>query len=271
MQLVLRPMLANRVKWKKVKFPLLVQPKLNGLRAMAMKGQLVSRDSILWDMSTLPHIQEALSKLPEGYILDGELYAHGLSLQKINSRAAVSRKTMHEDAETVKLHVFDIVSSKGANERQQMLDELSTKFDSSLLRVRTYTSHTRDGVEALHSSFLNENYEGTMLRAYNDPYATKLTCGNKELRVDSLLKLKDFLDLDATILETVPGEGKLAGLVGSFLVQHQKAIFTVGSGLSMSEREELTQTDCVGKTVKVKYEMLSDKGVPLKPTIIAIL
>ena len=75
----LLPMLAKDYKkeLKKVTYPCYVQPKLDGMRALAVEEKLISRTGKLID--TLGHIK--LDQF-EDLILDGELYAHGFSFQE---------------------------------------------------------------------------------------------------------------------------------------------------------------------------------------------
>ena len=47
--------------------------------------------------------------------------------------------------------------------------------------------------------------------------------------------------------------------------------FRVGSGLASEEVDEFEHTPPIGRKAKVKYEMLSDDGTPLKPTLEAII
>lgn len=47
--------------------------------------------------------------------------------------------------------------------------------------------------------------------------------------------------------------------------------FQAGSGLSDAERVKFLCESPVGRIARIKFEMLSDGGVPLKPTIEVIL
>src|ERR1035437_6113310 len=79
------PMLAGMYLPQVAKFPLDVQPKLDGLRCLVGADDLVlrSRGGMTY---RLPHIADQLARiLPTGAIADGELYIHGVPLQAIFS------------------------------------------------------------------------------------------------------------------------------------------------------------------------------------------
>ena len=107
-----------------------------------------------------------------------------------------------------------------------------------------------------------------MYRSINDPYGMIDECGNKENRWATLLKRKDWLDMRCRIVGVNEGKGEFAGSVGAFVLQTEDGTtFQAGSGLTKFQRKAYWIEDPVGRIAVVNYEMLSDGGVPLKPTI----
>ena len=146
-----RPMLLQRWKDRVDSSPnnLFIQPKLRGFRCLASSSWLQSRTG---DRYYLPHIQQALSHLPEDVVLDGELYCHGLSEQEISSRVKCPVNA-HPEAHMISLFVFDIVEeSLTYAERWEALKELfneelptthtSTHQSDSSSSVPTHPLHT---------------------------------------------------------------------------------------------------------------------------------
>jgi len=139
--------------------------------------------------------------------------------------------------------------------------------------VSTLFAPDLDQAMKVFSVHKQHGYEGAMLRDPSAGYSIPATCTNKENRVTSLLKLKDWFDVDATIMHVEEGEGRFLGMTGSlYCALSNGKMFHVGSGLSDRERQWLwTHLDLVsGLSVKVRYEMFSDTGIPLKPTIIQV-
>jgi hypothetical protein len=111
-----------------------------------------------------------------------------------------------------------------------------------------------------------------MYRHPDKPYGFAHNCGNQQNRWPYLLKRKDWMDDDFPIVDfkTTTGAKGFRGFQLTCLLP-SGSTFDVGSGLDTLEVDDFTLNSPIGKTAKVKYEMLSDSGVPLKPTILAIL
>ena len=268
----MKPMKAHRLKdhWKRVTFPVYTQPKLNGLRCLYAEGVFQSNAQEVWRPNVLAHLQLAIfsSMMPQGWILDGELYVHGWSLQQINSAAGVLRKDRAERTFEVEYHVFDVIPTATPHdkfsERLELLELMRAwfPFDSKIRIVRTRMAENRWQIDNVHKENVKAGYEGTMIRL-DEGYGFQELCGNKENRWHRLLKYKDWLDEEYEVLGFEWGEGKHEGRVGSLKLEHNGQPFTAGSGLSDEQRDP----NNLPKWVRVKYEMLSDGGVPLKPTI----
>lgn len=258
-----------------------MQPKLNGIRMMALNGVLMSRDGLVWKDHCLTHIREALSLLPKDKVFDGELYCHGLSLQEINSRIAVVRQDPHPEELNISYHIFDYVSLEPFFERSAHLHRwlhAAQQQCSHLLPIKWVHTHFAPTYESAHAFFRlcqAERYEGAMFRDPLSPYSLPSTCSNKENRTPWLLKKKDWEDMDALILAVLEGEGWASGTCGSLLLRTPEGVeFKAGSGLDLLQRDKLWslrhEIESLSWIAKIRYEMLSLSRVPLKPTIILL-
>lgn len=214
----------------------------------------------------LTHIREDLSKLSPNWLFDGELYLHGESLQKINSAVAVTRKEPSPKTSQVQYHIFDMLDINEPVEefayRLEKLQMIKLLAGPSVQVVETRVINSRNELDAYHKQNRANGYEGTMIRL-NRHYGHEDLCGNKENRWHFLLKYKDWLDQEYEVLGFEYGEGKYANLIGALQLSHNGQPFTAGSGLTDEQRNP----NNLPKWVRIKYEMLSDGGVPLKPTI----
>lgn len=269
-------MLAFKYVLGKIKFPCYVQPKLNGIRATWLPNEgLRSRShgkekGLIWDQRRLPHIYDALRQLP--IKVDGELYKHGMSLQQINGRVSVKSIKTHPDVQSIHFHIFDIVSSDPFSDRWEALQHWSNYFNGSLKLVPTIFAENEQKADLAYQLFKRvQHYEGMMYRAIDAPYGTIEDCGNQENRWNYLLKRKDWLDIVCTVLGVQEGKGRLEGTLGAFVFETPGGKeFTAGSGLTDQQRAALWSMPTSQLTqmkVRIKYEMLSDGGRPLKPTI----
>jgi len=104
---------------------------------------------------------------------------------------------------------------------------------------------------------------------------------DKSNRCWHLLKRKDWQDDEFECVGVQEGEGKYKGTLGALtcrvpglevngMIQNYE-IFSVGSGLTDTERDHYWANPPIGKLIKVKYLVLSEAGIPLNPTILCIL
>ena len=98
-------------KKKEIKYPCYVQPKLDGVRCVAVYTELFSRHGN--PFPTLSHIKEELLKNTEHLILDGELYSENFNFEKIISLVKKKNKTEEEEEKKrslgIYMNVFDYI------------------------------------------------------------------------------------------------------------------------------------------------------------------
>jgi DNA ligase-1 len=284
----MKPMCA--FKWQdhkhRLKLPYYVQPKLNGVRALYHLGRMQSRglsneEGKVWNNNVIHHItSELASIIPNNWLLDGELYLHGLSLQQINSAIAVKRIAPSSKTTSIQYHVFDIIDTNSLHlpfmERARLLETMREKLvihQARSVAVVPTTLINCEGLDnTLYGQYRSQSYEGIMYRDPSASYGFAEECGNKENRWKHLLKRKGWEDGEFEILnfELTTGEKGNQGFQITCQAQNGKT-FNVGSGLSHAEQIYYSQNSPVGQLLKLRFEMLSDTGIPLKPTIEAIL
>lgn len=258
--IVYLPMLAKvfAKEKSKISYPCYAQPKLDGMRALNFSGgNLMSRSGNI--ITTVPHVQ--LLRHPEGkqIILDGELYAHGLSFQE---NMKIIKKVRPGQTEKVMHHVYDIVSNHPFGIRTEMLKEYAVHHPGMVI-VETLTIRDEASLMRYHEQNIRRGYEGTIVRHGFDGY--KLNG-----RSSSLLKLKDFHDLSLALKDVIPSEKRPT---------HGKPLFhwdgaednILGAGLSISHAEAedlLTNKHLhIGKTCEIRFFEYSDTGVPRHPVM----
>jgi ATP-dependent DNA ligase len=284
----MKPMCA--FKWQdhraKLTFPFYVQPKLNGVRALYHQGIMQSRglreeEGKVWNPEVVQHFTQPLAlACPPTWILDGELYCHGKSLQQINSAVAVKRKSTSSVTHEIHYHIFDIIDTqclhRPFHERAELLELLKTQLvihqATTVQVVHTVCVNNPGLDDELYQSYRSQGYEGLMYRLPLAPYGFAEECGNKENRWKSLLKRKGWIDDEFLILGFELTTGAKGNQGFQLTCQTEQGHeFTVGSGLTVDQQNYYAQNSPEGFLAKVRFEMLSDKGIPLKPTLEAIL
>lgn len=271
------PMLAHRYDkhFSKIKFPCLVQPKLDGCRMIAKKeaGKVVMWTRKGKPIELLDKIQSQLSDiLTEGQSVDGEIYVHGWTFQRIIS--AVKKKC--EDTDLLKYHIYDAPNKELAfEERMPQIDTDSKVFPTyckswsnhgpNISFVHTYSCDSKDKFDALENFFITEGYEGMMVRNKGSLYKYKH-------RSFDLQKVKRFVDNEFEIIGGKDGLGRESGLI-IFRCQTKSGLeFDVRPRGSQEERKEIFDNlkDYIGKSLTVRYQELTDDGVPRFPVGIVV-
>jgi len=217
-----KPMLAYPVSDKPIDYtqPVFMQPKLDGVRCLIQYDNSVvtaySRTGKQW--LNINHILQSLKPFFQAnpnVILDGELYNHALKddFEKIISCVRKQKPTDIDKAESrrlVQFHCYDIVDETMTFDERYKFVDFNLK-DPSIYGVRTVQTHEVHAEKyayQLHDTFLNNGFEGSILRL-NDVYQCK--------RSHSLRKFKDFHDAEATLTSWVEGKGKRVGTIGKFM------------------------------------------------------
>ena len=267
------PMLAHKFaeQGHKIKYPAFVQPKLDGIRCIAIlkdcKCTLWSRTRKL--ITSMPHIVEAIEKgLPEGdFILDGEIYNHDFRNNFETIVSLVRQEEPDANHRLAQYHVYDIVTDGTFKERATKLRYLrESLFDGVLVKVVTLPVENEAEVHSYFTEWRNLGYEGCMVRNAAGKYVNK--------RSYDLLKVKEFEDSEFKIIGIDEGRGKLAGHVGAFvcLTKDGKEFLAKMSGETARLKDYFDNHSLwQGKVLTVQYQGLTGKeGVPRFPVGIAI-
>jgi DNA ligase-1 len=172
--------------------------------------------------------------------------------------------------------VFDVLNVRepamSFAERNVLLTELLSQVDPCVKLVMTYTCTSSTEADRYYERFKSLGYEGMMYRDPRSPYGLTGHCSNKENRWKYLIKRKEWLDAEFSIVDFTLTRGD-KGETGFQLTceTDDGKRFNVGSGLSDAELLEYEANPPLGQQARIRYEVLSDGGIPLKPTIEAIL
>lgn len=197
-----------------------IQPKLDGFRCLADRRGLWTRN--LRRIETCPHVWKDLEPLFHVYpdlVIDGELYSHDLrrdfsKLQSLLTSQQVDMLQALEVESVVRYHVYDFVLDKPFHVRliqgRKLLGE--TKYT---VPVKTVKARSIDHIYQSHAKFVQDGYEGTMVRLSKEGY-------QQDKRASQLIKLKDFHDEEFTIVAVKEGNGQWVGCAKSIVCYDPK-------------------------------------------------
>jgi DNA ligase-1 len=267
---VVRPMLAKEYHDYKhrLTFPIYSQPKLDGLRCIVTRNGAWSRN---WKpFHTLEHIQEMLAPLFEQFptivAFDGEVYNHEYrddfnSICSLVKQTKVTEEDLARAREKVQYHIYDYVDTESVefSARTEQLESYLGETDvlgKILHMVETKRCEAQEALDDLMGQYIEEGYEGQMVRYADSVYEHK--------RTDKLLKRKEFVDAEYEIIGYREGKGNRQGCIvlrcktedgkefdssvkGS--VEYVSKLYAVGDSL-------------IGLMATIKYQRLTPDGIP---------
>lgn len=226
-----------------------VSEKLDGVRAYWDGKKLISRGGNTfaapsWFTADFPAVA-----------LDGELWVGRGQFEKTAS--IVSRHVPHEGWRQVRYMVFDLPENPGAfDERLQKLRAAVVASPSAFLAVipQYKVADHKTLLEKL-DALVASGGEGLMLHRGDSRYHAG--------RSLDLLKLKKFDDAEGTVIAHNPGQGRLAGRMGSVTVRTaQDVIVRIGSGFTDAERDDPPP---IGAIITFKHQGFTASGKPRFP------
>lgn len=260
------PMLAHSFEGRedRVVYPVDVQPKFDGLRCIAFKDngivKLMTRQGKFYN---LPHIAAELGPFMDAdTVLDGEVYIHGVPLQKINSYA----KKLKPETSKLQYYIYDVPQYKGDEakpwaERNKDLDDMFSKYTGTLLvKVKATRAATAADVFTQQKLYIADGYEGAIVRTLEGIY-----CNNH--RSYDLLKVKTFQDEEFKVVSVKSGVGKMEGCAIFMCETDDKKQFECVMSTTMEERKEYfnTKEKWVGKELTVRFFDYTEDGIPRFP------
>lgn len=261
------PMLAQR--YDRVRCPLAfyVQRKYDGNRCLVTKqdGEVRAYSRLGKAINSIPHILKACEHIPDGTVLDGELYHHGTPLQTI--RSWIARK--QGDSENLNYICYDHIGSGGYHQR---LEELrSFRLDLPIALAPTDLLGASEASPAAISVRMREavrdGYEGLILRHPDGKY-------------ESGKRSKHLIKVKTGMLKDVPIEEEEFLVVDVDSSKDGWAIlvctsplgnFRVSAPGTMEEKYKIYEEKIkyLGSRVTVQFSNYTPDGIPFHPVAIA--
>ena len=268
---VIKPTLAkdyNDYK-NKIKFPLYSQPKLDGLRCIITREGAWSRN---WKrFVTVGHIQKLLAPLFEKYpnivAFDGEVYNHEYkddfnSIVSLVKQPKATEEDLKRAEDKIQYYVYDYVDR---NEKVPFVDrtvQLLHFLDDALDKrdqirfVETILCKTQEELDDLMGSYIEDGYEGQMLRFMDNPYEHK--------RTNKLLKRKEFIDGEFEIIGFREGKGNRVGcaVLRCKTADGKEFDSSIKGSIEYTRKLYEMGDELIGLFATIKYQRLTPDGIP---------
>lgn len=231
-----------------------MQPKLDGFRCLVSRqgDEVIAYTRGGIQLTNIDHIVDAVKdRLPDGLVLDGELYQHGVPLQKIASLA----KRRQPGTENLVYHVYDSFSSDPFEARYEIAqDVVNTAATGSLVMVPNHYVATKDDMWTFFQQFREERYEGGILRDLRRGYESGT-------RSSGLIKVKARMDAEYKVIDVIPGSDGLGILICQ--MNGGRTFKTLAPGDHDQKRFILVHKEqYIGRLVTVEFANYTDDGIP---------
>lgn len=206
------------------------------------------------------------------YILDGELYKHGKSLQQISGAARLEKNAY--DCDWLEYYIYDImIPNMPFKDRLEILEEIQEElglgfdpehiWNEGDLQMQMVPHVKVSGwlnIKSLHDKYVSEGWEGVVIR---DPSKNYKFGG----RGNEMIKVKMYQDAEFQV--TGISEGlRDEDLCFTCVTDDGKEFKAKPMGsreLKQAYRNNLDQI--IGKMATVKFFYYSDDGTPLQPVL----
>lgn len=210
----------------------------------------------------------AILKIFEMYpymILDGEIYVHGWTLQRISGTVRLEKITKETLERTHQLQywIYDIADdSKTFDKRFDMLLDLQPIIESS--SVLHFVEHIPISgwlrIQNLHDKYVKEGFEGVVIRRLDAPYGYGK-------RTAAMIKVKQYTDDEFIIVGWEKGLRPVEDMVFVLQTKHGKLFKAKPMGeVSVKYEYVNNMENIIGKKGTVSYFAMSEDGIPMQPT-----
>ena len=254
---LITPMLAKPLKASKIAKSI-IQPKFNGHRCLITKvdGEIIAYTRQGKPIDTMGHITSEFAELlPEGVVVDGELYVHGALLQSI---ASLVKRAQAGSADVV-YYAYDYVLLHDKKvqyvDRLTILDDLIANTAEHVRSAESQIVYNLDEAVEVYRKHLQQGYEGSMLKTLSGLYESGK-------RSSSLLKMKPKFDTEAEVIDIVPGDTGL-GICVCKIANLDQTFKVLAPGTHGDKIEALeNKQDYIGRRLKIEYRELTANQLP---------
>lgn len=293
-----KPLLApnEKVDLSTLSYPLLASTKLDGIRCIFYKGQILSRSLKQIQNKQLRERFEPIRKFSEetGIIFDGEIYSSELTFQEITHYVMTQDLGDEIIPDHLKFYCFDSIEDDNINRpfsgRAEFSRYCMMRFPDIAFPLTQVDVDCESRVTKLFEMSLDDGVEGLILRNPKSSYKF----GRGTVKEGIIFKVKPFVTFDAQIVGVVQstevnedaekkinelgrsvtskkkGERHTIDKASAFMVHYEGKELKVV--LAMTDEEKVAtwanRESLIGKWIEYKGMLVGSKDVPRHPVMI---
>lgn len=274
-------MLSHKYNPKKLidRFPVAVEPKLDGIRVIIILKHIEEEDEYYYDTSVYSRAGKPFNSLEavedmivdtfsetsweEDMVFDGEVFCGDFK----RTVSQVKRKS--EQALDAVYTIFDILPLSEFNDEGSTLEfkdrraQLTEFFKAApegqhvLKRSKAVLVEDHDAILESYAKAREAGHEGIIIKPIEGDISKWVP-----KRSFGWMKIKDKQTADLPIIGAEEGEGRLAGTLGAIVVQNGKIVVNVGTGFTDAERKKLWGLHKKGKLKGLTAEVTYHEETP---------
>lgn len=275
---IIKPMLAHTLEFTQGKncsivFPCFVQPKLDGVRCLVYRtadGRVVAQSRTGTIFNSVSHITDDFASFfqttHQNIVFDGELYTTNIPFETLAGLIR-KQKIRPEDKEqlcSIRYHIYDMIDRENCDmpfhlRYTYISEHVPGNFPHCVL-VSTENVGSKDKFMQCFQEYIAQGYEGIMARKGMGIY-------HEDERSSDLLKYKEFQEDEFEIVGFNEGTGRDVGTVIWDCKTREGRVFSVRPSGSLEQRREWLNCgdNCIGQMLTVKFQELTEYGVPRFP------
>lgn len=278
--------LAEPVDFARCRWPMIIQPKLDGVRTLAhvhlLSGKVTYYSRKGLEFTSMSHLDESVLTFAKGLaheireniaiFLDGEVFGSDFK-QTISS----TRKKDGKSADT-DFHVYDFIPAADFFKSAFLMEQAkrSKRLVEVHMRHRSIMPETRvklvpsvvvsdeNSAKIQYGLYQDAGFEGAVLKDPKAFYAFR--------RSYAWMKMKSEASEDLTVVGYEEGTGKYEGQIGALIVDYSGVRVNVGSGLTDALRASLwaeKDDNLIGRIIEVEYMEETPDGSLRHPRFVA--
>lgn len=262
----------------KLDYPVVVQQKEDGLRISTVvdsdEVMFFSRKGTIVDVPS-DELKQAFVKLSQYFgfpvVFDGEMLVIGADGNFLRREAgngiankAIKGTMTSKEAANVRVVLWDVIplldhqAGIYSMPYETRLDVLKTSIISLQVSypelanyisiVPTTIAESFDEIQQIFDDYIDRGSEGLIIKNRDSIW--------ENTRSKNQIKMKAEEDIEAEVVDWMPGTGKNTGLMGALVCKSGDIEFNVGTGFTEQERKEFTADYIVGKIITVTYNQV---------------
>lgn len=278
------PWIPRKYHTSNIKFPVALQPKLDGDRVSAwLERDLTGVEQVsLYTRGNKkityfqPHREELkllFKYLPPGVGLDGEWYNHKLTHNIISGIARRSKNCKGADVD-LQMYIYDIIlPGSPLEDRIKMIVRAYYAFlkdghhNKYFQILNTTWANSHEEIADFHNQYVEMGYEGAMIRKLSFVYSNSVEeTYYKGNRNANLLKVKAFEEEEVTVIDVYEAKGGNGRGAAVFRVRDKDGLEygLTPSNVNMETRREWAKHPelCIGRIYTIEYIEKNPNGIP---------